>query len=141
MARDTIWVGENSILHYPSSIGLIPDTLLQNSKLIRLNEGVRIEGVIADLTTSADPEVDLCTIKIGKTSQIIGQVFTRNSMEMRGNISGQIITGKFQLPTASSLYINHLLDVGINITTLPQDFIGCEFLQIDKPKKIVKWLH
>ncbi|MCF8229287.1 MAG: hypothetical protein K9J24_10095 [Bacteroidales bacterium] len=142
IAKDTIWIGENCNLSYPSALSLFPDTASESSKLIQISEGSVIEGAIADYVTSSDPEVDLTAIKLEKNSHVTGQLFTGNSVILKGNVSGQVITGKFQLPTPSSLYINHLLDVNIRISELPEDFVGCGFLENSRrPKKIIRWLH
>ncbi len=141
IASDTIWVGENCYLAYPSVLAVLSDSLHSDNKMLMINANSRINGIVADLTKAPVQNQEFFPLYVDEGVIINGQLFSTNSVQFLGKVHGQVITNKFRLQTPSSLYINHLLDVEIDINKLGKTFVGLAFEGDQFPKKVIKWLH
>jgi hypothetical protein len=135
-ASDSILIGKNCKLRYPSSIAVVKKA--GASPYIGIDEGSVVSGCVAGLVENTG--IAPLRIRIGKDAQVNGTVYCPGFTELRGRVNGSVYTDAFIL-TASGIYENHLLDAEINSSSLPASFAGPFLFAGKKEKKVVKWLR
>lgn len=137
-ATDTIEVGANVHLQYPSVLGLVKSRVVP--ALMQMGAGTVLEGeIIFDqgTTTVARNPDDYILINRGAT--IFGLVKVQHNLDLQGKVNGSVIAGNFLLRTPATVYFNYLLDAVIDPAELSPEFSGA----ITDPAgrlKIIEWL-
>lgn len=147
IANESISVGENCKLHYPSALVVFNEKILtpneqQNSddeaNAITINEGSTINGVVfwntPTKTRNYDPQV-----LINEKVIINGEVFCNSNLELKGTVHGTIYTSNFVARQSGSIYQNHIYNGTIIVGMLPQEYVGLPFES--SKKGVVKWLY
>ena len=80
-------------------------------------------------------------VSIGKETEITGQVYSSELLELKGGIIGGAFCKKLILKTPSSVYENHLMDAVINREELSENFVGVPLTETIKNQRIIKWLN
>lgn len=145
-ATKSINVGNICNLEYPSALILNEDLQLRiplkstnNEKatpFIRINKGVNIKGVIAYLGATKNYKTQ---IFIDSNTEITGEVYCTQNLELLGKVSGSVFTSNFIANQSGSSYQNHLYNGKIVIDNLPQQYTGLPFE--NSIKKVTKWLY
>ncbi|MBR9855994.1 MAG: hypothetical protein GYB37_15740 [Algicola sp.] len=121
LASEKIILEEDVVLKYPSSIylnarclGNAEVYLGRNSKVlgkvILFNEFVR--GTRTDL------------VKIDKGALVVGQIYSKRGIELRGMVIGSVYANNFYLQTEASSHINYIEDGVIDNRALLPGFLG-----------------
>lgn len=137
-AIDSLFIGKNTKLKFPSVVGLISKGATDAKLLI--GEGAESSGVVFAYREKNDTKIPFL-FSIGKDAIIKGQVFSNGAVDLKGNIHGNITCEKFILSTPSSVYENHLLNVTIDYSLLSPYFVGVNLSSNSDNRKIVKWLY
>jgi len=139
-ATDSVFIGSQSHLTYPSAMSLITNNSGSSQNNFLISESSRIDGLV--YVKSNQPDKDHTFLSIGNNAVINGQVFCDGLMEMQGTLFGNLVCRKFILFTPSSVYENYLLNVNINSNDLDDDFA---FLIPDFRNrsygKVLKWIE
>ena len=102
MLADSVIVGENVQLHYPTALVVQPEQLEGH---VSIGEHSTMAGVVVAGTSQQRGSLSL-----GKGCRLVGEAFVNGATEVKGSIEGQLTTKEFTLKTASATYRNHLLD-------------------------------
>jgi len=135
VAKKTVEVEENVHLKYPSSIYIKSD---YDSISVRIGKKSSVLGgvIITGDTYQGSLKRHL---KIDENATVVGSVYCYGKTELNGEIRGSLYTDKFFLKTESSEYENVLLNGVIDISSLPEGFIGMPVLNAtsEKPKYVI----
>ncbi|UTW62203.1 polymer-forming cytoskeletal protein [bacterium SCSIO 12741] len=136
-ATEKIHIEANCNLKHPSAVGLLqPENKSVN---LEIESGSRIEG-ITFLINEVEPIRHFSTLKIHPDVLLVGQVYTNQDLDLKGNIHGQLWCKRMLMKTPSSLYENHLLSVELDIHKLPSDFLTGNLINYSNHKSIILWL-
>lgn len=139
-ASDSISIGEEVTLTYPSVIGLISNNKPTSTSIIVLNKGDTIMGSVFIIKNENDV-MEQTRLLISEEAVIFGQVYSNGYVDLKGTINGSLMCDNIMLSTASSVYENHLLNAVIDVSKLPEHYTGINLVEESTVKKIVKWLN
>ncbi len=134
-ATDTIKIGENSQLAYPTSLMLLDN---KNKGTIQISKSSTIKGIISYLSNS-ETTSHTSQILLDNTSVVFGEVYCQGNIELRGQVNGAIYTNGFIVNQFGGIFINHIFNGGINSDKLTKEYAGL-FLS-DSFKSVAKWLN
>ena len=137
-AKDSIVVGENVCLKYPSAIALFKTDSKSFQPYVTMGSGSMISGLVILDTDVVDTRA--VKLSFGTDAVIRGQVYVNGFADIKGDLYGNIICDRLLLETPSSTYEHHLMNATIDRTKLPAAFIGSAILPSKSRKEIVKWL-
>lgn len=137
-ASDSLFLGENCTLKYPSVAALINRG--ESSAKMLIGKGTEISGEVFAYRPGNNPKAPFL-FSIEKEAVIKGQVYCSGAVDLKGSIHGSIACEKFILNTPSSVYENHLLNVTIDYSLLSPHFAGVNLTDNSENRKIVKWLY
>jgi hypothetical protein len=135
-ARDTILVGENVIMNFPSCLAVISDDL--NAAYIFIGKGSTISGGV--ILYNNERNSRKAELYIEEGAVINGQVYCDGDIEHKGQINGTLYCNGFTLKTPGAYYENHILDAGISFTDLSKYFVGFA-IQENRNSEVIKWLN
>lgn len=140
IATNTITVGKNVQLEYPSSLMIIDKEVDNPKNKLFVDEKSTIKGVVGFLYESSKIINNFSTqVYISKDVVIFGEVYCDGNLELFGKIKGSVFTHQFVTNASGTVFMNHLLDASISSKSFPEYFGGILFS--DKSKSIVKWLY
>lgn len=137
-AQDSLVIGKNCMLSYPSVAGLIAVKRDKVTPVLRLEENTRFFGEIF-----SSIEKDLLVqplIKLVPGVLVHGGVYSNGYLELRGKVEGSVFTNKFII-YSSSVHENHLLNAVIDITARMEEYVGSGLREKTDKSSIVKWLE
>jgi len=139
-ASESLITGDNCNFDYPSNLVLLSLKELNKTAYFRFGKGSKLKGTLVSnvLWTKKKYKTQL---KVLDNTHITGQIYSNGTLELSGDVSGSVYCNEFILSRSWVLYINHLLDVEINIAKLPEDFVGVDMLNETGPSKIIKRLR
>ena len=140
-ANDSIVIGENCTLNYPSVLAL-KRTLSSNSIMkIHLSSNSILNG--SAITIDKDHNSDKRSlIFIDKKALVKGQIYSSDILDLQGSVYGSIYTDNILLSNPSGYFKNHLFNATIDIAKRSKYYIGMN-IKIDNESLksgIVKWL-
>ncbi|WP_243394143.1 hypothetical protein [Flavobacterium reichenbachii] len=147
IASKKIILGKKCNLSYPSALLLFQDnkntqdyTNYSNLKdnQIFIDTGSTVRGTITYIQTKQTPDFQT-QIVLEKDSKIKGQVYCNGNFEIKGTVSGSVLTKQFTANQAGSIFVNHVYNASINTDNIPQVYGGIILEQ--QPKTILKWLY
>ncbi|HXD93108.1 MAG TPA: hypothetical protein VNX01_07825 [Bacteroidia bacterium] len=138
-ATDSISVGEKCNLAYPSVLGVVRTVASKTNSSIKIHENSNFAGEIFGIQETADLAKHVF-ISLSADTKVIGRVYSCDLLETKGKVYGSIICNKILYTNSSSVYENHLYKAVIDITKLPDAFVGTSVLKFNSRKGIVKWL-
>jgi len=137
-ASDSIVVKEEVSFAYPSVLGIATDISSSKCAILFSEKDTLIGNIFAhQVMTDAYKRTG---IRLAEKSLVVGQLYSNGYVEVKGNIHGSVMCADFLLQTPSSVYENHLLNVGIDQGALPNYFTGINLVKEFPVKHIVKWL-
>ena len=80
-------------------------------------------------------------IAIEANAEVIGEIYCANSLELKGRVTGTVITNSFIAMENGNAYQNHLYNGRINSEKLPKVFVGMLLSNREEHKKLMKWLY
>lgn len=134
-ASDSVVIGKDVALNYPSSIELYG----QNPGLLSLGEKSDVHGSIVVHGNSSGLKKSF--MKLESNSSITGIVYCDGLVELNGSIYGTLFCEGFYLRTSTGVYENYLLDATLDPSLKPYGFVGAPIFPIDTRLEVVKWLE
>jgi cytoskeletal protein CcmA (bactofilin family) len=139
-AKDSILISKNCQLNYPSVVGLIGKGKSTSSRKLICKEDVIIKGAVFLYNENFDRK-NQAILSVGKGTQLTGQVYSSELLELKGTIIGSASCQNIILKTASSVYGNHLMDAVINRNELSPSFVGVSLTESIRNHSIIKWIN
>lgn len=128
IASTAVIIEDHVQLKYPSSI-LIHQPK-DSAKIVIGKESVLIGGII--LSNSNHKTALKSKVSIDTKATIIGTVYCYGALELKGNVYGSVYADKLYTKTNEATYTNLLMDAKIDISKLPENFIGIPLFNTDK---------
>ncbi len=139
-SSDTIIVKEESVLLYPTVLGIIKeDKKSNNEPLLQIEKDVLFGGSLLVYDMKPDHK-NYPRIEIHEKSKIYGEVYSNGKASLQGEILGSAMVFKLYLKTNSSGYENHLLNSRIDGNKIPPAFCGMQLKDKRYGKTILQWL-
>lgn len=138
-ATDSINIGKNCNLQYPSVIGLIKKESKEFQPFIKVNSQTSFKGIIFTYGEVQDRQQTY--VSIDKDVLIEGQIYSEGFLEVKGTVWGNVSCNQFSLRTPSSVYSNHLLNATIDNSKLSPHYIGSSLITSKRTKGIISWLE
>lgn len=138
-ARDSIKIGEEAYLEYPSAVVLQPQNANGKGGIF-LEESATVAGAVLLPVTSVLPRSSWL-ISIGPQAEIRGQVYAGHQLELKGKVLGSVWVRQLYLKTPASVYGNHLLNATIDRSQLSPHFVGISLQEESQHYKIAQWLE
>lgn len=136
-ALDSIYIGSNVILNYPTALCISGDDndAISFKPVISLGRNTSISGCLI-----LNPKSDQARLVIPETSSITGQVYCKGDVDLKGSINGSLYCSHFSFISGRSAYVNHLLNADININNLPKGFCGFCVGDSSSIRGLIKWI-
>ncbi len=122
-AEDSIVVGEEVKLNYPSSVCILATKKTIANSRINLRRNCIVKGNVANFN-AVDIQSKYVSIRMDEGVKITGLVYTPGYMDFKGYVVGSLYAGGFILKTPSAVYENHLLNAVVNAAELPNYYVG-----------------
>jgi len=139
-ASNTIQTEEMCSFKFPSALIVSSSMSKEGSKEIYIGEGSIIEGLVMLQNNSGFSSKQ--SIIVINNAKVMGQVYSSDLLELKGEVYGTVYTKKFSLKTSSAYYENLLIDAKIE-NTKANEYLGLIPVIDNKQKKenIAKWLY
>ena len=141
-ARDSLLVGRNCELRYPSALGLV--NVPQDSIVYEFQPFIQIDSasVVNGLVFSHYPGSEQLLAMVGIASDVTvhGQVYADGLLELQGTVCGRTACRRFTLQTPSSLYENFVLDGVMDYTRLSPHYGGSPLTHAGRLGNVLTWL-
>ncbi len=139
-ASDTIVLDEDVFLDYPSGICLIKRVSEEPfQSYVKIGNRSRLAGIVFHVYDNYDRYETLTSL--ASNSLVEGSIYNKGYTELKGAVHGKVITEKFYLKTASSIYENNLLNATIDATECSKYIAMPYFSSGSTNKEIIKWLY
>jgi len=139
--QDSMIIEDNCQLNYPSVVALLGKGNATHSKKITIGKDVVVKGSVFLFNENYNRN-NQSIISIDENSEIMGQVYSSELLELKGaSITGGAFCKNFLLKTPSSTYQNHLMDVTIDRLALSEHFVGVALTEEINHHQIIKWLN
>lgn len=138
--QDSIIVGNHCQLNYPSVIALLGKGNTSNQRKIIIGKEVTLKGSVFLYNENYDKK-NQAYISIDLDSEVMGEVYSSELLELKGDVKGGVFCKSFILATPSSVYQNHLMDVTVDRTKLSEYFVGVALTEEINHHQIIKWLN
>lgn len=113
IASDTIVIGKNVHLEYPSSVILLQDKKIdEKQSLIYLAANSKVDGVVLFIDNAIKRSIT-ANVVVEKAAIVNGQIIVLGNLDMKGIVIGHVFAKRFVLHTAAAIYENHLLNASI----------------------------
>lgn len=141
-AFDSLTVGKNVTLHYPSVLALLTADSLDGALKLMIGESSRIQGTI--LLHRADVSDQMDILELQKNVSVEGALISFGMLKYTEplTVKGGLYAHRLITQRPSSLYENYLISMNIEYGKLHPYYISPFFWVTDHPtpQKIVKWL-
>ncbi|TRW21073.1 polymer-forming cytoskeletal protein [Flavobacterium zepuense] len=144
IASETIKVGKNCQLQYPSALILSYDGVQTGdandlfSNKIAVDSGSTVRGSVCYFGSLADSNFK-ANVYISSDVTIKGEIYCQGNLELRGKVKGTVYTNQFITNEGGTVYVNHLYCATITNKELPENFGGILFE--NQTKSVMKWLY
>lgn len=139
IATDSLVLGENCRLTYPSALVLLKKSGITTQNAVKVGAHTVMDGIILTVCDSTD--VYKTYVELHKESLIRGVVYVSGFLSMQGKVHGTILTDYFIHRTGSAVYENHLVDVELNRKKMSEHFVTSPVFTGSPGKEIIKWLQ
>ena len=140
IAEDSIIVGENVHLRYPSSLVLseIDRSGIPAPRAITVSENSTVEGAVVFLQ-DREPEKKQANVHISERATVRGDIYCQGFIELKGRVEGTVYSQQLLTRTSGGVYINHIMGGTILGDRKGDSFCG---LPLQNGKKgIAQWLY
>ena len=135
-AQDSIIVGKNCTMQYPSVLGLYNEKA--NASLVIGESSI----LIGEIVLSGGPASQgLHQLSIQKQASVSGLVYVNGLVEHLGKISGGLFCRRLMVRTPSSLYENYITDAILSGKDLSDFFLASAELSDKGRRETIKWLN
>lgn len=141
IARDSLIVGKDVRLEYPSALIVRADKLSPEFAGLVIEENTKIMGDVFGYVKDNDVRQHV-TISINIDAIIYGSVYCNDLVDQKATVIGSVTCSKFVLKTNSAVYENHLMNAVIDRPKRNDSFVG-SFLFADESaiKSVVQWVE
>jgi hypothetical protein len=139
-ARDSITVGNDVLLSYPSVLALVSKEKMVDQARITLGSGVVFEGII--LSYEAERSALQTMISLGEKTVVKGEIYATGliKVEKKVKVEGKVSCNRFIMQTPTTLYENFLVDVTLNRKARNRVYLTSPiFTGLTGNKKILRW--
>lgn len=139
-ATDSITIGKNSILRYPSVAAVIGTKKPGRFPKITLSRNVTFEGIIF---THEEKRTALQTmVSIQRNSEVKGEVYAGLvKLDSGVTINGKTSCNLFLMQTSTLLYENFLIDIKLNRLARSKYYLSSPIFNTRRQNKVLKWLN
>jgi hypothetical protein len=139
-ARDSIVIGNDVNLGYPSVLGLVSKEKMVDQAKITLGKNNRFEGIIF----SYEPKRSALQtqIALGEQSTVQGEVYATGLIKLgkQVKVAGKVSCNRFIMQTPATLYENFLIDVILNRKARSRVYLSSAiFTGAAETQKILRW--
>jgi len=120
IASTAVLIEDNVQLKYPSSI--VIQQPKGEAKITIGKESTLIGGII--LNNAHHKTALKSTVLIDEKATVVGTVYCYGALELKGNVYGSVYADRLNTNTNETSYANLLMDATIDISKLPENFIG-----------------
>ena len=140
-ATDSLLVGSNVDLEYPSSLGLIQLNKSEQHHFISVGEESVVDGAVIAYQLEYDFRNPI-KVSMQKASIVKGYAYINGLVELKGSIFGTLYCNRFSLKTPSTVYENHLLNATIDVTQRSEMYVGPNLTAAKTGRKeVIQWLN
>ncbi len=140
IARDSIILGKNVVLNFPSSLCLCSTNASPLQTSITMDENCSISGdVFAVLNGELHQRRML--VDIPKGCSIYGNVYCNANVDLQGSVIGSLTCQNISLTTNSAVYENTLLDAVVDNTQTSSMPPGGSMFGDSNRKEVIVWLR
>jgi len=139
-ARDSIIVGNDVSLSYPSVLALISKEKTVDQAKITLGSNVVFEGIILSYEPKRSALQTL--ISLGEKTVVKGEIYATGliKLEKKIKVEGKVSCNRFIMQTPTTLYENFLVDVTLNRKARNRVYLtSAIFTGVSGNKKILRW--
>lgn len=137
-ARDSIIIGNNCSLRYPSVLALVPSAVTTTPPKIRIGKSVSLQGI---LLAMGNNELLLPRVQINSDFFLHGVSYCNGYMSLTGKVYGSVVTDYFLYERPDFIYENYLLDLSVDRNKMSSHFVGSSIFGKSEKREIVQWLY
>ena len=138
-ATDTISLGENVCLNYPSVVCMSGN---RQESYLDINENVKIYGEVYSICPIQFRTGFLPHFEIKKNAKITGCCYAEGNSKINGIIFGTLFANQFVYNSPQSIYINYLHNAIIDVTSRNSNFV---FSNVVSPTQnlstVLQWVN
>jgi cytoskeletal protein CcmA (bactofilin family) len=141
-ASDSIIIGKNAILTYPSVAAVFRTDKSGIQPKIVLGNNAVFEGLL--MSYEKKKSALQTNITFEKDAKLKGELFCTGVVKLTQGVilNGKISCNSILMQTQSNLYENYLIDVTLNTMARSSYYVGTRlFGSRNQEKKVVKWLN
>lgn len=136
-ATDTVWVGNNVTLKYPSVICVSRN---DDSTLIHIGEHTKFYGELYSIHSIQNNIGYNSNFETQTNSRLTGFCYIQGNTTLKGSIYGTIFTNYFIYKTLQSTYVNYLYNTTVDIDKRNNFFLFSNVMANPISKsKIIQW--
>ncbi|MGQ7855253.1 hypothetical protein ACUN24_13545 [Pedobacter sp. WC2501] len=139
-ARDSITVGNNVVLSYPSVLGLVSKEKMVDQAKVVLGNDVLFNGIIFSYEPKRSALQTL--VALGENTIVKGEVYVTGLLKLakKVKVEGKVSCNRFIMQTPTTLYENFLVDVTLNRKARNRVYLtSAIFTGVSGSKKILRW--
>lgn len=141
-ALDSLTVGKNVALGYPSILALLAADSLNGPLKVTIGENTRVQGMVLLHRADVPDQMDL--LELQKNVTVEGELISFGLLKYTDplTVKGGLYAHRLITQRPSSLYENYLINLNLERSKLHPYYIAPFFWTTDKPapQNIVKWL-
>ncbi|WP_448698214.1 hypothetical protein ACFGVR_15455 [Mucilaginibacter sp. AW1-3] len=142
-ATDSIAVGKQCDLRYPSCLGIIRDHHDQRTQAgIRIGGNSAVNGVL--FTYEKEKSQLQTLIEIADQVKINGQIYVMGLLKFNkgGEINGSVFANRFLYRSTYTTYENYLINIKLDATGLSPYYLTSPLFPVSaKKQKVLQWLE
>jgi len=141
-AKDSIHIGQNATLEYPSTLGVFSlDKRALPTKLV-VEKNCLVEGTIFSYSSPRTTPPGF--VDLGKNIHIMGHLYVRGVVRFfsGGNIRGGIFVDRVLYTSGNASYENYLINLQLDSKTISKNYLTSPIFPFaSTDKKVLKWLE
>ncbi len=138
-ALQKMTVGKNCHLTYPSVLGTIRKGENLEGATLLIEPNTIVEGVVFSKELKFLRKKS--SMKIDGRAEVKGQVYCEGSLDLRGEVTGSVLTHLFSVKTNAAVNDHFILDGNINRVDLPTAFVGPIISDNKNKFAVAKWIN
>ncbi len=138
-ASDTLLVGENCVLEYPSVLGIARCKKTGGNPLLSMGKDTKMQGDIFAFDDRKDI-TQHSMVRIDEKCELTGRIYSADMIDFKGLLHGSITCNRIIYANSSAVYENHLFNAVINNGMLPAWYVGSALIKQKSKNGIIKWL-
>lgn len=142
IASDTIIIGKNVKLRYPSAVFINQSESTEVNPLLEIEEDTKIQGLVIIIQSEKvlQKHIIMPVLSVGLNADITGQVYSTGNVYHRGSINGSLVC-KQLIDLSSGVNESLLIDGKISKRKMPSFFPEFGIWSNDNQKTILKCLE